>query len=105
MPKYGVVKAKDRTEWLIRRPGGRLDHWGPPGERAEYDTLDSARAQRRLERAETFADVVEIPDDVKDLDTFTVVDAHDPNYRYDQGWRPAATPAARPVTNPAHKKN
>jgi hypothetical protein len=79
MPTYALVKANNPEEWLIRLPGGRLDPWGSIIERVEFPNLDSAQARRRIERAERYADIVEIPDNVKDLRTYTVVDAHDPN--------------------------
>lgn len=79
MPLYAIVKHNSPEEWLIRLPGGRLDPWGSIMERVEFRTLDAAQARRRLERAERFADIVEVPDNAKDLRTYTVVDAHDPN--------------------------
>ena len=67
-----AVKKKDSDEWLMSKPGGRLDRWGPAVERAEYALLETAVVMRRLQQAQHYSVIVQITS-TKDLHTYDVV--------------------------------
>lgn len=60
--RYGIRKINNPDEWLIRLPGGRLDHFGPFSEMVDTDNLEVARCLVRIEQAEKYTEIVEFDD-------------------------------------------
>jgi hypothetical protein len=59
---FAIRNKSNPNEWIITHPGGRLDHWGPAVERAEFGTVEEAKRRMRIEFAfpDQVAEVVEV---------------------------------------------
>src|SRR5579885_2064866 len=63
---FAVRNRNNPSEWQIRQPGARLDHWGPETERATFPDRQGAVNRARIECGlyndswQQYAEVVEV---------------------------------------------